>query len=97
MAIPSFFKTPEHNQFSFKNRYFDPEKEELMHRVEKAKRELKDDESSDGEYIPNIKGQMKRALNEEKQVMPSQRNSNIRLVLIIFVLTALAFYLFYSA
>ena len=94
MAIPSFFRSPQHNQFNFKNRYFDPEKEELKLRIEQAKRKLNKD--SNHQFVPNIKGQMKRALTEEQKIMPNQRNSNIRLVLIILALTALAFYLFYS-
>ena len=38
MALLKFFKVPKHQRFGYIPRYWNPEKEELMNRVERAKK-----------------------------------------------------------
>ena len=99
MAIPSLFKIPTHRKFNFKTRFYDADKEELMERVEKAKREVGASKAVDdkGNYVQNIKGQMRN--NLDRPIRPvrksAERISNMRLFVILIVLSALAYYLFY--
>ena len=99
MAFPSIFKSPEYRKFDFKTMYYNAEKEELMLRVEKAKREVGKSKATnnEGEYVQNIKGQMKKHI--DRQIQPvrkrAERMSNMRLFVIIVILSVVAYYLFY--
>lgn len=93
MAFTSFFKKPEHKRFNLQPRYWDPAKEEREERERRIRAELglKDE---NGQYIPNIKGRMKSELRHKHFDSSGARNkSNIRLI-IIFVLLALAAYVY---
>lgn len=92
MNIPRFFKIPRHRQFNYNPVYYDPEKEEREERRREIKREMgiKDEES---EYHPTIKrGSMKAYFKGNKR---AERNSNLRLVLIIVFLLFVAYLLLY--
>jgi len=93
MAL-KFLHTPRNKQFNFKPRYYNEEKEELQKRIEKIKREM-GVRNSDGEekpYVPNIKGQMRGYF---KKNVAEKRKSTLRLVVILVVLFAMAYFLLY--
>lgn len=90
MGIPRFFKTIEYNKFEYKPLYYDPDKEEREQRNATIKRELGIKE--EGEYVPNIKGQMQRMITQKRS---EQKDSNVRLILIFAFLSALAYWIFY--
>ena len=95
MALPGFFKKPEHKRFNIQPRYWNPEQEEREEREKRIKAELgiTDD---DGQYIPSIKGRMKSSLrHKHADVRLSNRKSNIRLIIILVILFFAAYmYLF---
>lgn len=99
MAIPSLFKIPGYRKFNFKTRYYDADREELMERVEKAKREVGVSKAvnNEGKYVQNIKGQMRKQLDSPIRPVRkrAEKISNIRLFVILVILSALAYYLFY--
>lgn len=92
MAL-KFFHTPKNRQFNFKPRYYDEQKEDLENRIEQIKRELgQNDPNNDKKtYTSNIKGRMKGTLRRTRN---TQQKSNIRLILIIIVLSLVAYYVF---
>ncbi|BAX79769.1 hypothetical protein [Labilibaculum antarcticum] len=93
MGFTSFFNKPEHKKFNIQPRYWDPNKEERDDREKRIRGEmgLRDENET---YIPNIKGRMKTQLRHGHSDSSGVRNkSNIRL-LIIFVLLAIAAYLY---
>lgn len=92
MNIPRFFKIPSHRQFNYQPLYFDPEKEEREQRNKDIKKELGIKEEGEA-YSPGIRrGAMKSYFKANKR---STRNSNLRLVLIVFFLLFVAYYLLY--
>ena len=94
MNIPRFFKIPRHRQFNYQPLYYDPEKEEREERNREIKRELGIKDEKDSEYRPTIRrGSMKAYFKGNKR---AQRNSNLRLVLIIIFLLFLAYFLLYK-
>jgi len=96
MALPGFFKKPEHKRFNIQRRYWDPAKEEREERENRIKAELgiQDD---NGQYIPNIKGQLKRSLRHRNaDVRRSNKKSNIRLFIILIVLLFVAYVYFFG-
>ncbi|MBN1252170.1 MAG: hypothetical protein JXR51_03135 [Bacteroidales bacterium] len=99
MALPSLFKIPGHKKFEFKARYYDADKEELELRIEKAKREVGASKAVDenGKYVQNIKGQMKRYIDKPIRSVRSKakRNSNYRLLIILVILSMIAYFMFY--
>jgi hypothetical protein len=59
--VPKLFKTPTHRQFEFTTRYYNPEKEELQARLERAKYEAEADRNSpDYEAGKSIRGAMRQ-------------------------------------
>ena len=97
MAL-SFFRTPPHNSFHYQPRYWDPEKEDVKQREELIKREMGVSEATDteGNYKPQIKGQMRRRFERPNSAVAKERkSSNIRLVLIFLVLAAGAYFLLF--
>ncbi len=93
MGFTSFFKKPEYKKFNIQPRYWDPAKEEREDREKRIRAELglKDENET---YIPNIKGRMKTHLRHGNSDANGTRNkSNIRL-LIIFILLAIAAYIY---
>lgn len=83
-----FIKLSQNKSFDYKPMYYNPQKEELQQRIDRAKREAG---STDQPYTPNIKGQFKPVFNREMRT--SERKSNIRLVIIIAVLMGVAYWL----
>ena len=55
------FKTPKHKQFSYKPRYFDPEKQDLKRRVEEAKQKYSKENQDQKipDYEHNIRSHMR--------------------------------------
>ena len=100
MRLPTIIRLPNHQKFEFKPRYWNPEKEELEARVERAKREVGKGTYTDkkGNYVPNIKGQMRGTYmsgpyqNVRKR---ESQKSNMRFVIILAILGLIAYYLFY--
>jgi hypothetical protein len=90
MAFSRFIKLPDYKRFNFQTRYYDEEKEEFEQRVEEAKRKAGDGEKV---YVPNIKGQMRSSF--KKDSIRRSRQSNIRLILIITALIAIAYYILF--
>lgn len=88
----SFFKTESHNRFNFRPRYYDPIKEEIEQREASIKRELGIEDA--GEYKPSInRGSMKSYISERSM---GQKSSNIRLIIIICILSGIAAWLILS-
>lgn len=93
MNIPRFFKTPRHRQFSYQPLYYNPEKEEREIRIKELKRELGIEEPVN-EYKPGIRrGSMKAYFKGNKR---AERNSNLRLVLIIIFLLFVSYFLLFK-
>ena len=92
----SFFKTPRHRKFDFPTRYYDADKEELEERIKQAQAEVDAErgvENEEGVYVSRIKGQIRKQSHRRSRRM--QKQSNLRLLIIIAALVALAYYLFY--
>jgi hypothetical protein len=59
--VPKLFKAPNHRQFDYTPRYYDPEKEELKARIERAKYEAEADRNSPNyEAGKSIRGAMRQ-------------------------------------
>jgi len=88
------FKKPEYRRFNLKPRFWDPEKEERELRKKRIQAELglKDE---DGQYIPNIQGQLRREYEKRKSARSSISSARtIRLFMILILLFIAAFYVF---
>lgn len=82
MNIPRLFKLPEYRKFTYRPLYHDPEKEEREARLRKLQQETGN--RADGQYTPGIqRGTMKSYYKRNETV---KKQSNIRLILIIFFL-----------
>ncbi|MRT92193.1 hypothetical protein [Ancylomarina sp. 16SWW S1-10-2] len=91
MALPGFFKKPEYKRFNIQPRYWDPAKEEREERENRIKAELGMTDDND-QYIPNIKGQIRRSLRHKSaDVRQTNKKSNIRLFIILFLLLFIAY------
>ena len=92
MALPSFFKINKHKQFDFIPRYYDPQKEDLEKRIRSIEQEMG---ANEGEaYRPSLrKGQMSNYFRGKKR--KAQKQSNIRLIIILIVLFLISFFLFF--
>ena len=92
MALPSFFKINKNRKYNFIPRYYDPRKEDLEERIRSIEREMgvKEGEA----YRPTIrKGQMSNYFNWKKR--KTQKQSNIRLIIILVVLFFISYFLFF--
>ena len=91
MGLPKFFPSFKHRVFEYKPIYYNPQKEELEERIRKAEEEL----GVAGEkkhFRPSItRGSMRGYIKEAKK---AGQRSNLRLLIILFLLIALAIYLF---
>lgn len=97
--VGRFFKLPKIKQFQFKPRYYDERKEALDNRIAQIKSEMgiteelpEGNKYFKGDYKTHIKGQMRGYF---KQTRREKRTSNIRLLVILLVLMALAWYIIY--
>ena len=99
MRLPTIIKLPKHQTFEFKPRYWNQDKEEFEARVESAKREVGKGTIIDdkGNYIPNIKGQMRPYMSRTFQSTRKKESqkANMRFVIILAILGFVAYYLFY--
>jgi len=94
MAIPRIFKLPRHRQFEYQPVFYNPEREEREARNKEIKMELGSDENEESEFKAGIRrGSMRHYIKSQKR---SERNSNVRLVIILFVLFFVAFLLLYK-
>lgn len=92
MAIGGFFKLPRHKQFEFKARYYDADKEEFEKRVGQA--ELEVEGFKKGDYVPNIKGKMRKHLIDQKRSgSPYAKVRKLIIAITVFLLFILFYYL----
>jgi hypothetical protein len=88
--LPKFFRTYKHKVFHYIPIYYNQQKEELEERIKRIESDLKGEPS--GDYKPSrIKGAFKNIRSERKR---ADRVSSVRLIIIIFILLAIAYYLF---
>ena len=96
--IGRFFHTPGTKKFTFKPRYYDPDKEEREERERRIKEELGivEEKKEDGKpFRTNIKGQFRNTDGwQSKSSTDARRAQNKRLFWLILIL-ALVFYLFF--
>lgn len=88
MRLPSLFKTPKHRRFDFMPRYFDPQKEEMENRVQQIKQEMGVEGDNSTKRRPggiSFKRDLSRSQNS--------RTRNQRLVIIVIVLSVVAYLL----
>jgi len=96
MAL-KFVHLPRAKQFNIGTRYYDPKKEEMKEREERIRREL--ELSSDGtissSYGAGIKGSFRNAKStrNSKTIAEARRKSNMRLLYIVIILSALFYFL----
>lgn len=90
--LPKFFRTYKNRQFTFIPRFYDEQKEELQERIRKAEREMKGSTGEGREYTKSIiRGSFRQT---RQQRVTANRNSFLRLVLIIAILLLLVYFLF---
>ena len=100
MALGPFFKLFKNKSFSYTPRYYDERKESLEKRIAGIKKEMgvQDDSSEAREiekaYSVDIKGKMRSRFRPGRR-QAEQRKSNIRLLVILMILAALAYYIIY--
>ncbi len=88
--LPKFFRTYKHKQFNYIPLYYNQQKEELEERIKRIESELQG--KSTGTYKPGIaRGSFKKFHSTRRR---SSRDSTFRLVIIVMILIALAYYLF---
>ncbi|UCG26932.1 MAG: hypothetical protein JSV24_08105 [Bacteroidales bacterium] len=92
MGIPRFFSTPKPKQFNYIPRYYDEQKEALEERIREIEMEMG---VNKGEaYRPRIRrGQMSNYFRRKQKRV--QKQSNIRLVIIILFLLLISYFLFF--
>ena len=92
-----FINLPKSKQFSIGTRFYDPQKEAMKEREERIKRELElnDPNSPISSYGAGIKGQFRNSgkLTHSKTIAEARRKSNMRLLLIVILLSALFYFL----
>ena len=66
MRFPSIIKIPQHQRFNIQPRYYDPVKEDLEQRVSRIKKELKDEDSIEGDVSPQLRGAFKGRFYERR-------------------------------
>lgn len=96
MGLPRFFRTYKPKQFNFIPRFYDERKEELQNRIKNIEAEMGKSLQTPDEkqiYRPQIeRGSMRRKYIEQKKI---ERSSTIRVLVIVAILLALAYYLIY--
>ncbi len=87
MNIPRLFKLPEYKKFTYRPLFHDPEKEEREERIRRIRAETGNNPQS--QYTPGIqRGTMKTYFKRNQTV---KKQSNIRLILIIFFLLFISY------
>jgi len=91
MNLPRLFKLPEYKKFTYRPLYHNPEKEEREARRQEL--QVENDQKSDVTYTPKLqRGAMKSYFKRNETV---KRQSNIRLILIIFFLLFVSYLLLF--
>lgn len=96
MAFFRIFRTPRPQQYRYVPRFYDPDKEELKHRVQSA------NPDEDTDYAPEQMkeriqvGLRKRYSIDRKFQRKQRRKANKRVLIIGIILAVLAFYLVYA-
>ncbi len=90
--IGSFFKTRKNKTFNFQPRFYDERKEEMEKRYAQKKAELNQKDSSSISYQRNFKEQWRT----NKKTSNFSKKSNLRLVVILVILFAIAYYILYK-
>ena len=100
VMIGRFFYTPGAKRFHITPRFHDPDQEERDARERRIKDELGivDEKVDEGRpYRPNIKGQFRVSQGwQAKSSEKARRSSNTRLIVLILILTLVAYLFFYS-
>ncbi|MDI3526812.1 MAG: hypothetical protein PWR03_995 [Tenuifilum sp.] len=91
MAGFKFFHIPKPKGFNYKPMYYDESKEAMREREERIRKELGLN-SKDTPFVPTIKGQFHKA---RKRPSGSSRQSNIRVLIILFILLLIVYFLFF--
>ncbi len=86
--LPSMFKTPKPKHFDYKPLYYDEAKEEREKRHKRIRAE-----SGGGKYFSSFSIRHFTLTGDHPKGVASRIKSNIRLIIIIFALTALAYYI----
>ncbi len=91
-----FMNLPKARQFNIVTRFYDPQKEAMKEREERIRRGLAQDnpEGSSFSYHADIKGKFRSAgkFVNNKTVAEARRKSNMRLIYIVTLLTALVYF-----
>jgi hypothetical protein len=91
-----FINLPKSKQFKIGTRFYDPQKEAMLDRQERIRKELElEDGHEPGTYYhANIKGSFRAAGRRgSKTIEEARRKSNIRLFYILIILIALFYFL----
>ena len=91
MNIPRLFKLPEYRKFNYRPFYYNPEKEEREARLRKL--QLETDNKPEGQFTPSIQRGAMRAYFKRSE--KSVKQSNIRLIIIIFFLLLISYFLLF--
>ena len=90
--LPTFFNQSKYKRFHYSPRYYDEQKEDLEQRVRQIEAEMGIDHGK--AYVPKIrKGQMGSYVNKYRK--RQSRQSNLRLFVIILILSLGAWLLFF--
>jgi hypothetical protein len=96
--IGRFFHTPGTKQFTFKPRFYDPDREEREERERRIKKELGivEEKKDDGKpFRANIKGQFRNTDGWQSRSSESARRAQNRRLIWIIMILALVMYLFF--
>lgn len=91
MAGFKLFSTPKPKGFRYKPIYYSEQKEEMREREERIRKELGLTDK-DKPFVPTIKGQFH---NARKRKVSASRQSNIRILIILFILLLISYFLFF--
>jgi len=97
--IGKFFYLPKAKKFTIKPRYYDPEQEERDAREKRIKGELgiADDQPRKSNYRDNIRGSFRYVADDKsKTANDARKSSNVRLILMIVILSLIFYLFFYS-
>lgn len=91
-----FLNLPKSKQFKIGTRFYDPQKEAMKEREERIKREMgqNNGEGTISSYSAGIKGKFRNAGKHvnSKTVAEARRKSNMRLIYIVIILSALVYF-----
>ena len=90
MGMIGFFKIPKPRQFNYKPVFYDANKEELKEREQVIKQELGLTDENDPRV--SIRNRIRREYNRKRNV-GTDRKSSLRLVIIIMILLAIAYFI----